>query len=180
MSDDDRLLVGRVARAHGKRGEVIVNLETDFADERYREGGVLIVGDGPAAQPRRLEAVRFHQGRPIVAFEGVATMSEAEALAGAGIWLRAEDAGPLPEGTYYRHDLIGCEVRDERGTHIGRVTGVEGALEHSLLVVAGEKSEVLVPLAADICRTIDVAARTIVIAPPEGLIELNETKRGKA
>lgn len=180
MSDDDRRLVGRVARAHGNRGEVIVNLETDFAEARYCEGAVLLVGEGSAARPRRIEAVRFHQGRPVVAFEGVSSMTEAEALAGAPVWMRDADAGPLPEGTYYRHDLIGCEVRDEAGISIGRVTRVEGPLERSLLVVGGARGEVLVPLAAEICRSVDLEGRIIVIAPPDGLIELNDTKRSRA
>ena len=76
---DDLVLVGRVARAHGNRGQVIVNLDTDFPDERFRAGAVVMVGRGS----RAIREVRFHQGRPIIALEGIETMTEAEALAGA-------------------------------------------------------------------------------------------------
>jgi 16S rRNA processing protein RimM len=79
----------------------------------------------------------------------------------------------LPAGTFYRHDLVGCEVRETNGNVVGRVTAVEGSLERSRLVVAGNRGEVLIPLVAGICLSIDIAAQRIVVSPPEGLIELN-------
>jgi 16S rRNA processing protein RimM len=168
---DDLLLVGRVARAHGNRGHVIVNLETDFPEERFKVGDVLLVG--PAADAREITEVRFHQGRPVVALRGVESMNDAEALAGAELKVRASSVPSLPAGTFYRHDLVGCEVRDISGNIVGRVTAVEGSLERSRLVIAGDRGEVLIPLVADICLSIDTAARRIVVNPPEGLIELN-------
>ena len=167
---DDLVLVGRVARAHGNRGQVIVNLDTDFPDERFRVGAVVMVG--PSATARAIREVRFHQGRPIIALEGIETMNEAEALAGAE--LKVPAAGTLPEDTYYHYDLIGCEVTDRSGKAIGPVTGVEGTMEMSRLVIAGSHGEVLIPLVAEICTEIDVAGRRIVVNPPDGLLELNE------
>lgn len=175
---DDLLLVGRVARAHGNRGQVIVNLETDFAEERFRVGAVLFVGGDTERRPLTITAVRFHQGRPVIALEGVQTMNEAEGLTGAGLWMEAAALAPLPEGTFYRHDLVGCEVRNSRGALIGRVTAVEGPMDRSHLVVVGASGEVLIPLVADICQAVDPASRTIVVTPPEGLLELNQTGRG--
>ena len=167
----DLLLVGRIARAHGNRGQVIVNLETDFPEDRFRVGERLLVG--PAAEVREITAVRFHHGRPVIALSGIETMDDAEALAGAELRVYASTVPSLPEGTFYRHDLVGCEVRDVRGRVVGHVTGVEGTLERSRLVVTGDAGEVLIPLAAEICVDIDTAARQIVVNPPEGLIELN-------
>jgi 16S rRNA processing protein RimM len=171
----DLLLVGRVARAHGNRGQVIVNLDTDFAEDRFRAGAVLFVGADAA--PRRIREVRFHQGRPIVSLEGVDTMDDAEALAGADLKIAASTLPPLPEGTYYRHDLVGCEVRDEANTSLGRVADVEGPMERSVLVVDGPHGELLIPLAADICTRIDMETREIVVRMPDGLLELNRTKK---
>ena len=168
------LLVGRVARAHGNRGQVIVNPETDFPDERFRPGQTVHVRIGDVVVPRRLDAVRFQQGRPIVALEGIETMNDAEALAGAELLMPEASLPPLPGGTFYHHDLVGCEVRDTQGRVVGRVTGVEGPLERSRLVVAGPRGEVLIPLVAGICVRVDPASKTVVIDPPEGLIELNE------
>jgi len=163
---DDLLLVGRVARAHGNRGQVIVNPDTDFAQERFRPGQIV--------QVRRIASVRFHQGRPVIALEGVDTMDAADALAGAELKMPAAALGSLPGGTFYHHDLVGCEVRDTRGEALGRVTGVEGPMERSRLVVQGPRGELLIPLVADICVKVDPAAREIVVDPPEGLLDLNE------
>jgi 16S rRNA processing protein RimM len=173
-SNADLLLVGRVARAHGNRGQVIVNPETDFAEQRFQVGNELLVGPASRPVPRRIEAARFHQGRPVVAFEGIVTMSDAEALAGAELWMPASALPPLPNGTFYRHDLVGCEVRDVAEALVGRVTDVHGPIERSHLVVQGTRGEILVPLVDRICVRIDTTARVIVIDPPEGLLEANE------
>jgi 16S rRNA processing protein RimM len=177
MRPDDLLLVDRVARAHGNRGQVIVNLETDFAEQRFQSGAVLFVGPEQSARPRAIESVRFHQGRPVIALEGIGSMNDAEALAGTELWMPASSLEPLPDGTFYRHELAGCEVRDTSGRRIGSVSAVDGPLERSNLVVVTERGDVLVPLVADICRSVDVATKVIVIEPPEGLLELNETRQ---
>jgi 16S rRNA processing protein RimM len=82
------------------------------------------------------------------------------------------DQAPLPEGTYYHHQLIGCEVVTAAGDVIGRVTEVQGDGEATRLVVRGPRAEVLIPLARDFCD-IDVAAKKIVVSLPEGLLEVN-------
>lgn len=168
---DDLLLVGRVARAHGNKGQVIVNPETDFPDRRFREGQTLLVGPEAAAVPRRILDVRFHRGRPIIGLEGIGTMNDAEALAGAELWMSGEAIEPLPENTFYRHELVGCEVRDTEDRLIGRVASVEGPLERSHLIVQGGGGEVMIPMVAGIV-TVDLAARRIVVDPPEGLLNL--------
>ena len=172
----DSILVGRIARAHGNRGQVIVNPETDFPDERFAVGNVVIVEQAGTTSERRIEAVRFQSGRPIIALEGVETMNAAAALAGAELKVEAGDLKPLPERTFYRHDLVGCEVSDTAGRAIGRVKDVEGPLEQSRLIVEGDRGEMLIPLVDGICVKVDPAANSIVIDPPEGLIELNENR----
>ena len=175
---DDLLLVGRVARAHGNRGQVIVNPETDFVDERFRIGVTLLVGPEAQTVPRRVTEVRFHKGRPIVGLEGVESMNDAEALAGAGLWMPRSAIPPLPPGTFYRHDLVGCEVRDRGGDVIGEVADVEGTLERSYLIVKGRRGDVMIPMISEICVTVNPADRVIVVDPPEGLIELNRRGSG--
>jgi 16S rRNA processing protein RimM len=168
MNTDDLLLVGRVARPHGIRGQVVVNPETDFMEERFTAGQVLLVGPVERTREYQIREVRFHQGRPIVSFAGVDTMDDAQALAGADLWLSEAALAPLPEGTFYRHELLGCEVRDAAGALVGRVTGIEGTLERSYLVVDGD---VMIPLVEHICA-IDMPARRVRVTPPEGLLEL--------
>jgi 16S rRNA processing protein RimM len=134
---------------------------------------MLLVGLESSAQPRRIREVRFHQGRPVVSLEGVETIDDAEALAGVELRMRTSDMAPLPDGTYRHHELIGCEVRDQHDRVIGRVTAVEGPTERSQLVIEGARGQVLVPLVAGICVSVDPGAQRIVINPPDGLLELN-------
>ena len=166
--------MGRVARAHGIRGQVIVNPETDFMEERFRPGQVLLVG--PADRPREyaVRDVRFHKGRPIVGLAGIDSMNDAEALAGSEVWVSESDVAPLPEGTYYRHDLVGCEAYDLGGKRLGRVTDVEGTLDRSYLVVDGH---MMIPLVGGIVAAVDLAARRVTIDPPEGLLDLNPRRQ---
>ena len=175
---DDMALVGRIARAHGIRGEVIVNPDTDFPERRFRVGAALFTRRAGVVEVMRLTTARIQQGRPIVGIEGVRTMSDAEALAGCELRVPPEELEPLPAGSYYRHDLVGCAVETTSGARVGPVRGVEGAPGGSRLVVDAPGGEVYIPLAADICVSIDVAARVIVVDPPEGLLELN-ARRGR-
>jgi 16S rRNA processing protein RimM len=105
-----------------------------------------------------------------VRFAGIETMNDADALAGADLWLGEREMAPLPAGTFYRHDLVGCEVRDAQGRMLGRVTGVEGTLDRSYLVVDGD---VMIPLVEGICLAVDIAGRQVTVDPPEGLMDLN-------
>jgi len=166
-------VVGRIARAHGIRGQVIVNLETDFPDERFKPGATLYTERGGTLLPLTLTTVRFQNGRPVIGLQGVETMNEAEQLAGLQLRIPVDELTPLPEDTFYHHDLVGCEVVTTEGRTIGIVEGVEGTFGGSRLVVNGGRSEILIPLAKEICRTIDVAGKRIVVDPPEGLLDLN-------
>lgn len=169
MNTDDLLLVGRVARPHGIRGQVVVNPDTDFVNERFIVGQVLLIGAQASPEPREIQEVRFHQGRPILSLAGIESMDAAELLAGKDVWLPLASLGPLPDGVFYRHDLVGCEVLDTKDAIIGRVTAVEGTLERSHLVIDGQ---VMIPMVEEICLTIDLAARRVIVNPPEGLIEI--------
>jgi 16S rRNA processing protein RimM len=168
-------LVGRVARAHGRRGQVIVNVESDFPEERFRPSATLFVNRGGVVETLTLTSVRFQHDRPVVGIAGVDTMNDAEALAGCELRVPVDELAGLPRGTFCRHDLVGCQVQTSAGTAVGVVQGVEGSLHDSRLVVQSADGEVLIPLVAAICTNIDVEAKRIVIDPPEGLLELNRS-----
>ena len=166
-------LVGRIARAHGIRGQVIVNPETDFPEARFQPGAELFVERGGKVDALRVTTARFHRERPVIGIAGIETMDDAEMLAGLELRVPIDRLAALPADTYYRHDLIGCRVETRDGRHIGAVRDVEGTLTGSRLVVDGEAGEVLIPLVAAICTQVDPAAKRIVIDPPDGLIEAN-------
>ncbi|MBA3297048.1 MAG: 16S rRNA processing protein RimM [Acidobacteria bacterium] len=171
MTADDLILVGRVARSHGIRGQVIVNPDTDFAVDRFREGSILLVGSD--ARPRKITAAHFHKGRPVIGLEGVETMSDAERLVGSELKVPATQIPALPEGTFHRHELVGCVVHDTEGRVVGEVAAVEGPIHNSRLVINAPHGEVLIPLVADICVEIEPRQRRIGVKLPDGLIELN-------
>lgn len=168
-------VVGRVARPHGIRGQVIVNPETDFVEERFRVGATVVALRHGAPLNLTVSSVRIHRGRPILGFHGVDSIEAVEWLAGGELRVPAEALRELPVDEFYRHDLVGCRVTTTGGTELGTVSAVEGPREGSYLVVRKAGSELLVPLAAEICVEIDAPHRRIVIAPPDGLLELNET-----
>src|SRR4051812_11545555 len=116
-------LVGRIARAHGIRGQVIVNPETDFLEARFRPGAELFIQRGATAAVEKLTVVtaRFQNGRPVIGLAGIETMNDAEALAGRELRVPVEWLSPLPEGTFYRHDLVGCRVETGDGKTVGVV-----------------------------------------------------------
>jgi 16S rRNA processing protein RimM len=173
LSWDAMAVVGRIARAHGNRGQVIVNPETDFPEQRFKAGAKVFAKRGALVEPLIVTAVRFQRGRPVIGLKGVESMNDAEALAGLELRVPVEELALLPAGTFYHHDLVGCHVVTERGEEVGIVEAVEGAAGKNRLVVMGPRGEILIPLATEICRTIDVAGKRIVIEPPEGLLDLN-------
>jgi 16S rRNA processing protein RimM len=166
-------VVGRIARTHGLRGEVIIDLETDFPDERFYPGAELFVVRGGGMERLTLAGVRFHQGRPIVAVTGLDSIDAAREFSGLDLRVPPERLVPLPPGTFYRHDLVGCRVETAAGHAVGFVKEVEGTRAASRLVVASGDREILIPLASEICTVIDADGKRIVIEPPEGLLELN-------
>jgi 16S rRNA processing protein RimM len=170
---DDMVLVGTIARTQGHRGQVILNPATDFPERRFAIGSVLHTRKADGDATLRVTAMRLHQGRPVVSFEGIETMTAAEALAGLELRVPESDLAELPPGTYYEHDLVGCEVVTTGGQVVGRVRAIVGGCGVSRLVIGVGRAEVQVPLVEVFCPLIDVAARRIVVSPPDGLLDLN-------
>jgi 16S rRNA processing protein RimM len=167
------IVVGRIARPHGLRGEVVVDLATDFPEERFQPGTVMFTMAPAGPRTLTIEAARFHKGRPLVSFAGVETIEAADEVGRGELRMPADALGSLPEATFFHHELVGCDVVTEEGVSIGRVVRIDGPTHASLLVVAGRAGEILVPLVEGICVSVDPGARRIVVAPPEGLLDLN-------
>ena len=170
---EDMVLVGRIARPHGIRGAVAVNPETDFVDERFHTGATLWCRTARGVEALVVATMRVQNGRPIVGFEGCTRIEDVERLAGAELRVPEASLQPLDEGSYYRHELVGCMVDTIDGRRVGTVIRVDGGARGSLLAVAGARGEVLIPLAQEICVEIDVRAKRICIDPLEGLLDVN-------
>jgi 16S rRNA processing protein RimM len=171
---DDMVLVGIVARTHGLRGHVVLNALTDFADERFKVGAVVWGRIAGAVTPLHIESMRMQGARPVVTFAGYDDLDRAEGLAGVELRIPEQALQPLADGSWYHHQLVGCAVVTDDGVHVGAVSKVEDGAGGTLLVVKGERGEILIPLAEEICTLVDVAEQRIQIAPPPGLLELND------
>src|SRR5258707_9904269 len=124
---EDMALVGRIARAHGIRGQVIVNPETDFPDERFQPGAELFIRRGGAIETLTVTSARFHRERPVIGIAGVETMNDAETLAGPGLRGPIDRLGALPARPFYPHHPNRCRGAARGGGAVGPVRGGGGA-----------------------------------------------------
>lgn len=162
--DPERLVVGRIMKAHGIRGEVSVDVLSDHPD-RFANGARVFAGD----RALTVVSTRAHQGRLLVFFDGVSDRTAAEALRGSELTIPAEEARALGEWSFYPHQLDGLDVVDVDGNQLGTMVRVEESPGADLWVVRAANGEVLVPAVRDIVVSVDVDARRIVLRPPEGL-----------
>jgi 16S rRNA processing protein RimM len=171
--DRSRIVVAELLRPRGNRGELLARSLTDVPGrlEALREAKVHLA-DGTDSDVQ-MEAVWPHRGEWVVKFSGVDTIDQAERFRGADLWVPPEQRAALTEGEYFQSDLIGCRLVDAgSGSEIGRVLGFEQYGGPPLMEVEREGRQVLVPFVRAYCRSVDLAARTIVMELPEGLLEL--------
>jgi 16S rRNA processing protein RimM len=173
-----RLVVARIGRAHGIRGEVTVEVRTDAPEERLGPGAVLHVPDGgrrrelaAAGRPTSFTVTgsRDNNGTRLLRFAEVADRSAAEAL--RDTLLEAD----VPEETdeddaWYEHELLGLAVVDTGGARLGEVAGLRHNPAQDLLVVRTPIGERLVPFVRALVPVVDVAGGLVVVDPPDGLL----------
>ncbi len=167
--------LAKIFKPRGNRGEVAARDLCD-APDRFAENAVItLLYPNGLREERTIEHSWYHQGRLVLKFGGVETITDAENLRGCEVQIPYEDLGPPPEGEHYDIDLIGCEVIT---ADTGRVVGiVEELLESGgqpLLEVRREQKEILIPFTSEICLRVDVEAKRITVQLPDGLEELNE------
>lgn len=166
--------MGRIARPHGVRGELLVEVRTDEPEQRFAAGTTLATtlrsGERAALT---VTSARPHGARLLVRFAAVADRDAAEALRGA---LLTVDSATLPPPSdpdeFYDHQLEGLSAQLADGTVIGVVTDVVHGPGNELLVIARDGGEeLLVPFVRDIVPTVDLDAGRLVLTPPDGLLE---------
>ena len=199
------IVVARILRPRGNKGEVAVELLTDFPERLTQLAEVYlgrVVGEGfagafGAAEPAATSVKscwlsQNHRGQGVIHFVGVESINAAEKFRGLDVLLPFEQRVILPAGQYFVADLIGCAVFEAKGEAVmssspcamgtspelvGTVSDVqfpgEGMRGTPVLEVETGRGELLIPLAEDICKRIDVGARRIEVVLPEGLRELN-------
>jgi 16S rRNA processing protein RimM len=174
------VVVGRIGKAHGVRGEVSVELRTDEPDTRFAEGSLLGVrtprGDAPvgAGRPPSLTVTRtrWHQSRLLVSFAEADDRTSAEALRGLTLVADVDaSATPADPDEFYDHQLVGCLVVTTDGRHVGEVSGVLHSGGQDLLSVrTADGDEALVPFVSALVPVVDLAARRLEVVDRPGLL----------
>lgn len=170
----DFLTVGRIGRPHGIRGESRVDVLTDFPELRFARGAELLLGPPGKAPHRRARVVstRKHLTALLVRFQGVATREAASELTGMEAFVPRQDAAPLPDGSYYIHDLIGLEVVGPDESPIGKVTSfIETGAADVVVVTTAEGREHLIPLTEQIVKKVEPDRGRMLIQPLPGLLD---------
>jgi 16S rRNA processing protein RimM len=170
------LVVGRVVRAHGVTGEIVVEIRTDDPDTRFAPGTTLRAKPSRGGPERDyvVDSAREHSGRLLVRLDGVADRNAAESLKGTLFVVDTADLPPIEEpDEFYDHQLEGLQVVTTRGAQVGSVAEVLHTAAGELLSVRTDEGEVLVPFVGAIVTSVSLADQIIEIDPPDGLLELD-------
>ena len=178
--------LARIRRTQGRKGEVFAEILTDFPEKFAERRRLWLLseaasaGAGSASAAREVELAHhwLHKGGVVLHFAGVDSISAAEELSGSVVAIPWEERAELEVGDVYVGDLIGCKLLDVAGeepVELGEIADVDRtAGQVAMLVVNGAKGEVLIPFAKSYLRRVDVEAKRVEMALPEGLAELNE------
>jgi 16S rRNA processing protein RimM len=172
------LVVGRVVKAHGVSGELVVEVRTDDPDGRFAAGATLTGKPARGGSPGEytIESIREHGGRLLMRLAGVADRDAADAMRGVVFVVDSADLPPIDDpDEFYDHQLEGLSVGTIDGRDVGRVAEVLHTAAGELLAVRhpDRPGEVLVPFVTAIVTSVSLADKVIEIDPPDGLLEIN-------
>jgi 16S rRNA processing protein RimM len=167
------VVIAEILRPRGNRGEVLAKSQTDVSGRlKTLKRAVARLPDGSDV-PIEIAEAWPHRGDWILKFAGVDSINAAERFRRADLWVPLQNRGTLPEGEFFRTDLVGCTVTDAAtGKCLGVVAGWQQYGGPPLMEVNVDSREILIPFVSSICRHIDVAARSITVELPEGLLDL--------
>ena len=161
------LVIGYLRRSHGVRGEIIMDLHTDFP-ERIRSGRKVLIGE--KHQPLTIDTVRPHNEGLLVSFRGVDTSEDAGRLRNQWVYVKASEVPPLPEGSHYQYEMIGLDVVDESGTLLGKLVEILETGANDVYVVRDDSGkEILLPAIPPVILDLNMESRTLKVHLLEGL-----------
>jgi 16S rRNA processing protein RimM len=163
------IAIGRIVRPHGVRGELLVEVLTDFP-ERFNHMELVYLGDADKAEAWPVRAARWHKDRVLLSLEGCQDRTSAEQLRGLLVQIPIEEAMLLPEDEYYPHQLMGLEVRTVEGEELGRISDIMFTNANEVYVVTGRRGQILLPAIADVVKQVDLEAGRLVVEIIEGLL----------
>jgi len=162
------LVVGKLRHSHGLRGEILMEVITDFP-ERIRQGKTLLVGE--SYQPMRVTSRRVHGENLLLAFEGINSAEEVGRIRNQWVYVTANDRPSLSEGEYYHHQLIGLQVTSEDGLELGKITGILETGANDVYIIRSESgNEVLLPAIHSVILNIDLDKGQMLVHLLPGLL----------
>jgi 16S rRNA processing protein RimM len=178
------VLVAKLIRPHGRRGEILADILTDFPERFHERTRFFLIPPeriGTPAREMRMENFWFLRSRMVLKLQGIESINDAESLRGYDVAIPASERAPLPDGSAYVSDMVGCHVFDlNRGdAEVGEIVDVDrGSSSADLLVVRivgarGSQAEALIPFVRDYLVQVDIAARRVAMRLPEGLLAIN-------
>ncbi|CUS99266.1 ribosome maturation factor RimM [Candidatus Chrysopegis kryptomonas] len=166
----DLCIIGKILRPYGLRGQVCVKPITDFV-ERFKKLKRVYVGDNPVEVEEHQVVSSFLRDEDVILkFKGVNDRTSAESFSGKFIYIPEEELVPLPEDSFYVHDLIGLKVYDTNGNKIGVITDVWLLPANDVYVVESKGKEILIPAIKDVVKEVDLEKKMMIIELIEGLI----------
>ena len=166
-----QIALGDIVATHGVAGWVRLRLFNPEGPTLYSSAQVELTR-GESQHTLAVEQAKPHRGFALVKLQGIADMDAARGLVGYRLSVPAERLAPLGSSEFYHAEVVGFAVVDTEGRRIGTVDRIWAKPGSDLLVVAGPEREHLVPAVREVIRQIDVVERTIVIDPPDGLLDL--------
>ncbi len=162
------LAVGRLLRTHGLKGDLLMEILTDFP-ERIKTGQVLYVGS--EHQPLSIRGIRGHSSGLIISFPGIDTPEQAAELRNQLAFVRADEIPPLPDGEFYQHQLLGLRVVSEDGQQLGKIEGIiETGANDVFIVRQLNNAELLLPNISDVVLDVNLAQGEIQVHLLPGLM----------
>ncbi len=167
MGDPDHLAVGRIVRPHGIRGELIVEPYSETI-RSIEAGSVVFIKS--LQNPYTILALRKHRNRLILRIEGSEDRDTAEGFRGSELLIPTPVAEPLPEGVYYRWQILGLAVKEQSGRHLGTVAEILETGANDVYIVRGEGTqELLLPAIKDVILEVDLEGGQLLVRLPDGL-----------
>ena len=161
----ESLIVGRILAPWGIRGEVKVEVLTNFP-ERFAPQKVVYLN----ARPLEIESCRPHKQHLVVKLDTIDSVEDAERLRGQDLTIPSSELSRLPEGQYYTFQIIGLDVLTTEGQYLGQVTDIMATAGNDVYIVEGEGGEILIPAIEDVVKSIDLDKGEMVIEAIEGLL----------
>jgi 16S rRNA processing protein RimM len=167
-SDPEFITIGKILSSWGTRGQLRVQVMTDFPQRFASSSRVYLHG-----QLTTIESVEWRKGQVIIKLDSVDDIDEADKLKGEPIEIHGSQLQSLPEGAYYHFELIGLEVRTLQEEVLGKMTEIITTAGNDIYVVKGKSGEILIPAVDDVVKSVDRRKKRIIIEPIKGLLDLN-------